>query len=148
MKRFSNQIKLFGLATLLFIGCQSNQEKIEISKQEILNAEKDFAALCAKEGIEKAFTTFADADATILRGDRLLKGTIEIAKYYTNPKFKAVTLQWSPDFVDVGNSGDLGYTYGHYTWTSTDSTGKKVEYKGTFHTIWKKRDGKWKFVWD
>lgn len=43
---------------------------------------------------------------------------------------------------------DLGYTYGHYTYTTVDSTGKRIIYKGIFHSVWKKRDGVWKFVWD
>jgi len=148
MNRYSYLLSIFGLAALLFAGCQSGQKKIEISKQEILTAEKEFASLCATEGIEKAFTTFADEEATILRGDRLVKGKVEIGKQYLNPKYKTATLKWWPDFVDVSASGDLGYTYGHYIWTSTDSSGKKVEHKGIFHTVWKKRDGKWKFVWD
>ena len=58
-------------------------------------------------------------------------------------------LVWKPDYVDVSESGDLAYTYGKYTFTSRDSTGRKVVSKGIFHTVWKRQeDGSWKFVWD
>lgn len=60
-----------------------------------------------------------------------------------------MSLQWDADFVDVSKSGELAYTYGKYTFTAIDSTGKTIDDKGIFHTVWKKqKDGKWKFVWD
>ena len=60
-----------------------------------------------------------------------------------------VSLDWKPDFVDVALSGDLGYTYGKYTYTTTDSIGKSKVIEGVFHTVWKRQtDGKWKYVWD
>ena len=46
-------------------------------------------------------------------------------------------------------SRDLGYTYGHYTFSYIDSGGNKIENKGVFHTVWKRQsDGTWRFVWD
>ena len=58
-------------------------------------------------------------------------------------------LSWKPDFVDVSASGDLGYTYGHFTYSYTDSTGTIMESSGVFHTVWKRQaDGSWLFVWD
>jgi ketosteroid isomerase-like protein len=60
-----------------------------------------------------------------------------------------VSLKWTPDFIDVAASCDLGYTYGKYTFAVTDSTGKVNESRGYFHTVWKKqKDGNWRFVWD
>jgi len=51
--------------------------------------------------------------------------------------------------VDASETGDMGYTYGKYTWQSKDSSGKVDEAKGVFHTVWKKqKDGSWKYVWD
>jgi ketosteroid isomerase-like protein len=72
-----------------------------------------------------------------------------IRNYYELRKVDNNKLEWTADFVDAASSGDLGYTYGHYTYTKTDSTGKPSVYKGIFHSVWKKqKDGKWKFVWD
>jgi ketosteroid isomerase-like protein len=59
-------------------------------------------------------------------------------------RFKNASVKWSPDFIDVSSSGDLGYTYGKYVWESKDSTGKTTASKGIFHTVWEKqKDGNW-----
>ena len=56
-------------------------------------------------------------------------------------------LTWEPDFADVAKSGDLGYTWGRYTYTSFDST--ESPSCGFYVTIWKKQlDGSWRFVFD
>ena len=79
----------------------------------------------------------------------LVKGPAEIEKYYTQRKTEGHQLEWTADFADAAASGELGYTYGKYVYKLTDSTGKPVEYKGFFHTVWKKQpDGSWKYVWD
>jgi len=116
-------------------------------KQEVRDAELSFSKLAGEEGIHKAFTSFAAEDAVIMRNDELVEGLMNIDIYYKNQTSKG--LAWSPDFVDVSASGDLAYTYGHYTYSYTDSTGKAMENKGIFHTVWKRQaDGTWKFVWD
>ena len=56
---------------------------------------------------------------------------------------------WKPDFVDVSSSGDLGYTYGQYTFIRLDSIGNETASQGIFHTVWKRQsDGNWRFVYD
>ena len=60
-----------------------------------------------------------------------------------------IKLEWKPDYIDVSISGDLGYTYGKFTFSAIDTTGKLIESEGIFHTVWKKQeDGSWKYVWD
>lgn len=143
------------LTALIFIimnaSCSDNvtQADREKAKQDILQAEKDFAELCRKEGIRKAFTSFADDNAIIMSNDSLIRGKEEIMRHYLNPIFDDASLVWSPDFVDAGSSGDLGYTYGKYIFSIPDSAGNIKEQRGIFHTVWKRQsDGKWKFVWD
>jgi ketosteroid isomerase-like protein len=56
---------------------------------------------------------------------------------------------WTADFVDVSDDGTLGYTYGKYLLKVRQPNKTTKEYKGTFHTVWKKQtDGSWKYVWD
>jgi ketosteroid isomerase-like protein len=130
------------------ISCTVRNRALEDAKEGILTAEKEFAVLCRNEGIMKAFTTYAAEDAAILLGDSLIKGSAEIRRHYGKPSFKTATLDWKPDFVDASASGDMGYTYGRYVYTKVDEKGEKKEYKGVFHTVWKKINGQWKFVWD
>jgi ketosteroid isomerase-like protein len=133
---------------LIAFACAGGSAKREQAKAEIIEAEKQFSALCQKEGIEKSFVAFAHKDAKILRGDIVLRGIEEIRQNYRKPFYKSATLVWAPDFADASESGELGYTYGHYTFTAPDSTGKPVERKGIFHSVWRKENGEWKFVWD
>lgn len=136
---------------ILNISCSDNKlsKENEKAKQEILKAEKDFAELCGKEGIEKAFYVYADDSARILFKDKLISGKDNIRKHYLAPEYDNAILVWSPDFVDASASGDMGYTYGKYIFTANDSVGNVEKNEGIFHTVWKKQpDGQWKFVWD
>ena len=107
--------------------------------------------MAGEEGISKAFMTYAAEDAVLMRNDKLVIGKNNLAMLFENQasKPKNESLNWKPDFVDVSASGDLAYTYGHFTYSITDSTGTKNESSGVFHTVWKRQtNGSWRFVWD
>lgn len=138
---------------LVFLNSSCQHDPIngkDKANQEILQAEKIFEKMVAEKGLAEAFGYFADTNAVIKRAnDSLIRGKESIRNFYTADHFKMATAKWSPDFVDASSCGDLGYTYGKYTWQSKDSTGKVNESKGIFHTVWKKQtDGSWKYVWD
>jgi ketosteroid isomerase-like protein len=129
----------------------SNLETIEKWKNEILQTEQDFAELAKKEGIGAAFLKYASEKAVLTRNNTLIAGKTAIKKYFENlsTESKNVSLIWKPDFVDISNSGDLGYTYGKYIYTFVDKNGDTIKYEGVFHTVWKRQEnGEWKFVWD
>lgn len=140
----------FVVLVATFNSCQtpSTPASHEKLKSELFAVEKEFCAMAQSEGVEKAFVYFAADSAVVLRRSQLLKGKEAIRKQYETfpPKAK---LEWAPDFADVSVSGDLGYTYGKYTLTSTDSIGNITQSGGIFHTVWKRQpDGQWRFVWD
>lgn len=147
-------IFLFFIAgTVLFYSCKykvSTNTGREALKQEIADSEKAFEKMAAEKSIEEAFWFFADSNAVIKRqNDTLIEGKDNIRQYYSAEFYKTATVTWTPDFVDVAESGDLGYTYGKYVWSTKDSSGQVQEFKGVFHTVWKKQeDGSWKYVWD
>ncbi len=143
------------MVTWLFVSCNDSiknaaEDLGENAKTEIAEAEKNFAAMAMEKGIAEAFWYYADSNATIRRQqDTLIHGKEAIKNYYSADYYKTATVTWSPDFISVAKSGDMGYTYGPYTWQSKDSAGKVNEVKGVFHTVWKKQqDGSWKYVWD
>lgn len=143
---------IFCSITIVLICCNKKTEAVnpEAHKAEVFKAEDDFKNLSQSKGIAAAFYAFADDNAVIKREkDSLIKGKENIKTYYSNPKFLKAGVTWKPDFVAVSDDGTLGYTYGKYVWTATDSLGNKKEFKGRFHTVWKKqKDGSWKYVWD
>jgi len=143
---------LLFLEGLLLFGCSPKAEIKNNSyyREQIFKAENDFKNISQTKGIAIAFYTYADANAVIKReNDSLIHGKENIKKYYSSPKFEKAAVTWKPDFVEVSNDGTMAYTYGKYIWTTTDSLGKKKDFKGIFHTVWKKqKDGSWKYVWD
>ena len=136
----------------LIISCVKKAEVVsrETLKAEVSKAEDDFKNLAQAKGIHEAFYTFADSNAVIKReNDTLIHGKENIKNYYSNLKFKKASVTWKPDFVDISDDGTLAYTYGKYVWTVKDSLENKKDFKGIFHTVWKKqKDGSWKYVWD
>lgn len=149
----SNIFKSIYVITFLLISCNSepNQQLIEKWKGEIMETEKAFEKMANTVGLKKAFSFYAAEGAVLERNDVLIKGKSSIEKSFNNASSenKKVSLSWTPDFIDVSNSGDLAYTYGKYQFSATDSTGNTKTTEGIFHTVWKRQvDGSWKYVWD
>jgi len=141
----------FFLSMLIFMTSSCSQKNNNAdTKNEIRQTEKDFQQLLNSEGAALAFYTFAADSAVIKReNDTLIIGKEAIKKYYLNHFYKNATAVWEPDLIDVSDDGTMAYTFGKYEWSFTDSTGKKTNYRGIFHTVWKKMsDGSWKYVWD
>ena len=140
------------LICCIYFSCnnkESDQITMEKYKQEIRDTELAFANLAKEQGLKVAFTTYAADDAVINRGDNLIKGIKAIEEYYANQKFLNVSLEWEPEFIEVAESGDLGYTYGPYIFKATDSNGKEISSEGIFHTVWKRQaNSEWRYVWD
>jgi ketosteroid isomerase-like protein len=122
---------------------------IETAKNEILQTEKAFEIMAFEKGLAEAFYYFADDNAAILRGnDSLIIGKENIKLYYAENANQAAKLSWTPDFIGVSDCGTLGYTYGKYMYSVQDSSGKIIERTGIFHTVWKKQQNEWRYVWD
>ena len=148
-------MKRIYLVTALFLflnlGCDSPNNTIEKSKNEILQTEKAFNDHAQKEGIAAAFLYYAADSAVLMRSNRLIIGKEAIKTIYGtgNSSDQNVSLTWEPDFVDVSSSSDLGYTYGKYVYTIIDSLGTAKSDTGIFHTVWKRQqNGQWRFMWD
>ena len=140
----------FGLISLIISFSCNNHQAGTNSEADIRNTEKEFQQLLVSEGVATAFYRFAADSAVIKReNDSLIIGKEAIKNYYSNPFYKNAIAVWSPDFISVSDDGTMAYTYGKYEWTFTDSAGLTSNYKGVFHTVWKKmKDGSWKYVWD
>jgi len=149
MKRFTKWLFLICLALNSCNSEPSREGPGEKLKNELIQAEVNFAKMAKEEGVPQAFLAFAADDAVLNRNDTLVKGKEAIQAYFTKQTLEDVNLSWTPDFVDVAKSGDLGYTYGHYRFSAIDTTGKNIQIEGVFHTVWKRQpDGNWRFVWD
>ena len=138
---------------LILVSCTSGIDESNIAKwkSEIIETERAFAEMAKTEGIPEAFLTYAAEEAVLMRNNTLIIGREAIENSFGSPPSgqEKVELTWEPDFVDVSRSGDLGYTYGKYTYSVTDSSGAVKLDSGIFHTVWKRQaNGEWRFVWD
>lgn len=138
------------LVLLLAIACQPVPQDPEEWKNEIVETERQFAKMAKEKGISEAFLHFAADEAVLFREGELVQGKQAMREWFDNrPNRPDATLSWEPSFVDVSADGSLGYTYGPYSYSYSDSTGQQQTSKGYFHTVWKRQpDGQWKFVWD
>ena len=142
--------KLVFLLTLILpiISCKRT-DKIDLAKKEIFQTEKEFEKMASEKGLAVAFYFFADENAVIIRGnDSLIIGKENIRHYYDKNANPNAKLSWAPDFIGVSDCGTLGYTYGKYKFSTQDTSGKSIEHTGIFHTVWKKQNKDWRYVWD
>jgi ketosteroid isomerase-like protein len=137
------QYILFSILFLILSSCNHTEKW----KQEIIQTEEDFEKMLHEKGLHDAFIAFADEEAVLKRGNKLIKGKEAIDSLYKNNDAK--NLSWKVDVVEVSESGDLGFTYGAYSIAYVDSIGNPLTDVGIFNTIWKRQeDGSWKYVVD
>jgi ketosteroid isomerase-like protein len=137
------------LILILLLTCCKQKVDTEAAKKEIFKTEKAFEKMASEKGLADAFYYFADDSAVIRRGnDSLILGRENIRHYYSKNANPNAKLSWTPDFISVSDCGTLGYTYGKYLYSVRDSSGKFTERTGVFHTVWKKQNKVWRYVWD
>lgn len=108
---------------------------------------KDFAA----KDVEKVAAHYADdgtsmiPDMTLMAGKDAIRAGLKEEFADTNS-----SLDFHPAKVEVSRSGDLAYSQGSYTYTSTDpKTKKRVTEHGGYVEVYKKQaDGSWKVAED
>jgi hypothetical protein len=133
---------------LLAVGaCKPAEEKKEADPglviQELQRADQEFSEFSRKHGMRKAFLEYIDDEGVMMRDNSMpLRGAPAI-EFISSMNDSSVLLTWEPLGGDVAASGELGYTYGVYE--LKDSANAQ---RGSYVTIWKKKDGKWKFVLD
>ena len=112
----------------------------------------DLEARFAKDVLERGgagfAAWFAEDGVALGNGAQPLVGKVAIAKS-ANWDPKVYQLTWTPTDAQMGPSGDMGYTWGHFEGHSKDANGNPVTTKGRFMTIWRKgANGDWKVVLD
>jgi ketosteroid isomerase-like protein len=112
----------------------------------------DLEARFAKDTLEKGgagfASWFANDGVALGNGQPPVIGQVAIAKS-ANWSPNAYQLTWTPTDAQMGPSGDMGYTWGHFEGRSKDSSGNPVLTSGRYMTIWRKQpDGSWKVVLD
>jgi ketosteroid isomerase-like protein len=117
----------------------------------LIETDRAFSKRAQEIGVPEAFLEFAAEDAVVYRnGIEPLIGKEAIGKVMkADPE---ATLIWEPISADMAESGDLGYTRGHFVYTikpGPDGNGGMGPFEGYYVSIWKiQSDGTWKWVFD
>ncbi|HZP22290.1 MAG TPA: DUF4440 domain-containing protein [Terriglobales bacterium] len=117
---------------------------------EIRKADRAWMAAYASKDADKA-AAFVAPDGAIFapnapaaQGDAAFRNMA--AEMFKLPDVK---LSWTPTLVEAAKSGDLGFSSGTYEFSFKDPSGKTIDDKGKYVTVWKKQaDGSWKVVRD
>ena len=124
--------------------CKNANSKNESKwKDEIIKTDEAFSAMSKQQGMKKAFIEYIDDDGILLRPNHPPIIGANAIEYLTQVNDSSFTLTWEPSSAQVSSSGDLGYSYGIYNLQLHDTI-----LHGTYVSIWKQKDGKWKFVLD
>lgn len=111
----------------------------------LIKADIAFSDYSAKHGIQKAFIEFAHDSVVLLKPNRMpIEGLQSLIDSYKGRSDSNMLLTWEPTKALIAESGELGYTYGIWTFVAANDTSK-----GTYLTIWKKNNkGQWKYIAD
>ncbi|MFD2574095.1 YybH family protein [Spirosoma soli] len=117
---------------------------------EIREADQNFSILSEKQGMARAFTTYAADDVIKLNdGAAPTIGFDSLRAQMARMPRDGSKLTWQVLKADAAQSGELGYSFGQWMLTNKDEAGKKSARHGVYVTVWKRqRNGQWRFVLD
>jgi ketosteroid isomerase-like protein len=110
---------------------KAEQEK---ALQAAMQADRDFAAMSAKDGLKAAFLAYMDpADGEFIGPGSVVKSAAKVADGFSQspPGF---AIEWAPDGGHGSASGDLAVTTGRYT----IKAGADTLEQGRYVTVWRK----------
>ena len=115
---------------------------------QLMKLDSDFSRETVQGGC-KAFVSWFTDDAVALNNGKppVLGKTSIAADAAWDPK--QYRLEWQPQGGQMGPSGDMGFTWGHYEGHAKDRNGNDIATSGRYITIWKRMpDGAWKVALD
>ncbi len=114
----------------------------------LMQLDVDFSRATLAGGGKAFASWFADNGLALNNGKQPVLGKARIAAD-ANWDPAQYQLQWQPSGGDMGPSGDMGYTWGHYDGYSKDRNGNDIATGGRYITVWKRMtDGTWKVALD
>ncbi len=142
------RISFFTLLIIGLISCEyfkkEKPKSIFADKINMMEADRAFSKFSEKTGMKNAFLEFIDSNGVLLRPNNLPLVGANAIDYLIQQNDTSFILKWEPQYGEVAQSGDLGYTYGIYALKPNE---KDTVIYGTYVSIWKKEtSGKWKYV--
>jgi uncharacterized protein (TIGR02246 family) len=148
MKRYA---ALVGVTLILWMAtaCNETADTHDADVKAIRNVESQWNQDFASKDADKLVAHYANYAVMMTPGMAASSGKDAIRTAITQMlSDPALSLQFHAAKVDVAKSGDLAYTQGSYTMTTTDPQTKKVRNDhGSYVTVYRKQiDESWKAV--
>ena len=139
---------LTGCMGLMALTMACSKDTSVADAQAIKDKEVAWSKDCASKDPAKFASYYADDATFMMPNEPILHGASNV-KGAVGPMMQDqnFALSFQGDKVEV--SGDLAYTQGTYSMTTTDQKGNPATDKGKYLTVWKKQaDGSWKVIED
>jgi uncharacterized protein (TIGR02246 family) len=146
-------VTYLGFACIFFIlGCNSRPPASSPAADEaaVRQADENWEKAAQSKKVDDWVAFYAD-DAVILPPNEKKADSKEGIRKSVGAMLAlpGLALHWAPTKVEVARSGELAYTQGSYTLTTTDANGKPTTDQGKTVEIWKRQeDGSWKCIVD
>ena len=133
-------LSAMGLAACATVPAPENAE------QEMMAADRAFAARAMEIGAGPAFVEFAADDVTIFPSAGVPQTGKAAVEAWTSTWPQDMVIAWAPEAAHAGSGGDFGYTWGYATYTTAGQEGASY---GKYITVWQRQpDGAWKWIAD
>jgi ketosteroid isomerase-like protein len=125
-------------------GSRTEEEFHQAALNELLSADRAFAAKARADGVPAAFAAYADDNAIMLSRQAVTQGHDAIVSRFANwPAGQHI--EWAPEAGRVSERGDMGWTWGNATYIAADGT----RTTGRYISIWTRDlDGNWRYAVD
>jgi ketosteroid isomerase-like protein len=146
MIRYIKNLLFILLVPALASSCftKKPEQQVVDYKTGMMEADRAFSKLSEERGMKYALMQYIDSKGVLLRPNAIPIIGVEAIDYISQGNDTSYTMTWEPNGGTIAKSGELGYTYGVYSYKPKN---KDTVIYGTYVSIWKRQpDGKWKFV--
>ena len=137
---------LIPLCVLLFLpGCRETVD-LAVEKAALLEHDREFEAFTASDGYIESYRRYSAEDLLLLPpGGQPRSGRERIYREDSEEGLLG-HLEGFPEDGSVAASGDLGWTWGRWTFTLEDDQGENTVLHGKYLNVWKRIDGEWRLI--
>lgn len=137
-------LALLGMQTACQV-LQQQQADVKNEENAVRQADMDWSKAAAAKDVDKVVSYYAEDGAVYAPNAPLAAGRPAIKVAWTGMvNLPGFMVNWVPSRVEVARSGDLAWSTGTYTMT-TSVPGTAATDHGKYVAVWKKQsDGNWK----
>ncbi len=119
------------------------------ASDSLLAADRALAAASREQGFVEAYSKSMGPDARKLDGGRPAAIGHDASMAVLSSYGNHLKLDWTPEEAVVAESGELGFTWGHFVQSGVDKAHKTIYRYGKYLDVWRRgEDGVWRWIAD